>query len=250
MAVVRQFSSEIHKTYTAQPGAPLGAIMEFPDGRRFRLCRNGGVALVAGRMVQSKVPLSTHTNLACAAANAGTFKITVTLGAAAVAADDYKDGYIYINDAGADVTTEGYVYRIKSHPAAAASATLEVTLYEDSPIKIALTTNSEATLHYNPYSQVIIHPSPPTAPVVGVAPVAVAIGEYFWVQDRGPCAVITDGTVVIAQEVMPSDGVDGAVEAWGLTEGTPNVAITPPCGVVLHVNATGEESLIDLRIGN
>jgi len=239
-----QFSAEVYRTYTSKV-AKLGTIMESPDGARYRFALNGAVALAAGRVVQSVVPTANHLNQAVAAATpAGNGTITVTLGATAVVADEYADGYVYINDAGADVTTEGYKYRIKSHPAANASASLVLTLYEDSPVKIALTTNSEYTLIRNPFRAVIIHPSPPTARVVGVAPCAVAANEYFWCQDRGPCAVLTEGTLLYGDQVVASLTVDGAVapSAAAETDG-------PSLGQPLGINATGEESLIYLTIG-
>lgn len=248
------FNAEIYKTYgtvagVGVAGAKLGTFLDFPDGRRFRLALNGGSNVAAGRLVQSVVPSSNHVNVACSvAAAAGSYVVTPTLGATAVVADEYKDGYLYVNDAGADTTTEGYLYRIKSHPAAAASATCAFTLYEDSPLKIALTTNSEVSLVHNEFRAVIIHPSPPTADVVGVTTCAVLANEYCWLQTRGPAAVLTEGTIVQARSVVPSSTTDGAVAPLVFTEGTPNTEITAVVGRVISVNATTEESLIRLTL--
>lgn len=247
MARVASFSANVKTTHT-EARHKLGTLKEFPDGSMFRYALNGAVAQVAGRVVQSVVPTSAHVNIAVqAAAAVGDRTVNVTLGATAVVADEYADGYLYVNDAGADTTTEGYTYRIKSHPANAGSSTLAVTLYDDSPVLIALTTNSEVSLIHNKFAKVIIQPSPPTAQPVGVAPVAVAANAYFWCQTKGPCAVLTDGTIAQGKHVMCSDSVDGAVETWNITEGTPNVEISFPVGQVISVNATTEESLIDLR---
>lgn len=248
MAVIEGYSEEIYQTF-ATAIAKLGTKLDFPDGRRFRFAQNGLTALVAGRIVQSTVPQAQHLNLTVVAAQGvGDHQVTVTLGSTAVVANEYAEGFLYVNDAGADTTTEGYTYRIKSHPAAAASGNVVITLYEDSPICIALTTNSQVTLTHNKFYAVIVHPSPPTGQVVGLAPCAVPISYYFWCQTRGPAAVITEGTVVIAQEVMCSSSVDGAVTPAVLTEATPNTFITPPVGICMTVNVTTEESLIDLKI--
>ena len=244
MARVASFSSRVKTTLTTSDNlTKLGTLREFPDGSLFRFALNGAGALTAGTMVQSVVPTSNHNNLACAVAVVGATSITVTLGATAVTANEYQDGYIYINDAGADTTTEGYLYRIASHPAADASATLAVTLYNDTPVHIALTTNSEATLTRNPFRNVIIHASPPTAEPLGIAPIAVAANTYFWCQTKGPAAVLTQGTLVIGDFCVPSATVDGAV--------MPSAAVEtdgPPVGKVMSVNADGEKSLVRLML--
>jgi hypothetical protein len=248
MSFVVSYTEEVYKTYTTAKHR-LGTQIDLPDGRRFRFAQNGAAALAAARLVQSVVPVANHLNIPVqAAAAAGATQISVTLGATAVAANAYRDGYVYVNDAGADTTTEGYMYRIKSHPAASGAATLTLTLYEDSPVKVALTTNSEVTLIRNKFSGVIIHPSPPTSLVVGATPVAVDANAYFWCQTRGLCPVLTDGTLVQARSAMPSASVDGAVSPLTFTEGTPNVEIAYVVGRVAAVNATTEESLIYLEL--
>lgn len=243
MARVSSFTANVKTESSTDPITKLGTLREFPDGSKFRYTKNGAVALVAGRLVQSVVPTANHLNIACAATAAGATSVTVTLGATAVTANEYADGYIFINDAGADTSTEGYTYRIKEHPAADASATLALTLYNDSPVIIALTANSEATLVHNPFRNVIIHPSPPTSMVVGVAPRAIDANEYFWLQTAGPCAVLTSGTLVAGDFCVPGATVDGSV--------MPSAAVEtdgPPVGRVMTVNADTEESLIYLTL--
>lgn len=251
MARVDQFSQAIYTatlgTSTSTPTTKLGTPLYFPDGRIYRYAQAGGSNIAAARVVQEVVPTSDHNNLTVTAAvAAGLYTVNVTLGATAVVANEYADGFMYVNDAGADTTTEGYLYRIKSHAAAAASANVDIVLYDDSPIKIALTTNSQVTLQRNAHRQVIIHPSPPTAKVVGVTPTAVVAYYYFWAQTAGPCVVLTDGTITINQQVVASPSTDGAVSNALLTEATPNTFIQPILGTVIVVNASTEESLIQL----
>lgn len=243
------FSTEVYKTYTA-PVAKLGTFMDFPDGSRFRFLQNGAVALAAARLIQQGAPpVVAHTNIPVAAAQpAGSYTITATMGATAVVANEYADGYVYVNDAGADITTEGYMYRIKSHPAASASGVITLTLYEDSPVKIALTTNSEVSLFHSAGLGTIIHPSPPTALLAGVTRCAVAANAYYWGQTRGPCPILTDGVLVQGRSCMPSSAVDGAVSPLAFTEGVPNVEILAEMGRVWGVNATTEYSLIFLTL--
>jgi hypothetical protein len=244
MARTASFAADVFTPHTDQK-VKLGTRREMPDGRVFRYSLLGASNVAAGRVVQSVVPTSAHVNIAVqAAAAVGDLTVNVSLGATAVVADEYADGYLYVNDAGADTTTEGYLYRIRTHPAAALSTTLAVTLYNDNPVKIALTTNSEVSLIHNEFRAVIIHPSPPTARPVGVCPVAVTAGQYFWLQTRGPAAVLTEGTIALAKSVVCSSTTDGAVAPWVLTEATPNTEITAVVGFPISVNATTEESLV------
>lgn len=236
------YTDQIYKTYSS-PKHRLGSKLEFPDGRRFRFALNGAVALSPARLVQMPVPAANHLNQAVAAAAAvGATRVSVTLGATAAARDLYKDGYLYINDA----TGEGHMYRIKGHDLIGSGGTGWINLYEDSPILIALTTSSEYTLIRNPYAQVIIHPSPPTALPVGVTVCDVAANAYCWLQVAGPATILTNGTIAIGKSVMPSDAVDGSVEALNFTEGTPNTEIAAVVGKVIAVNADTEQSLVML----
>jgi len=236
----------VHNTSAVSPGGPVGAVFgsgAFNDGREFRLAKNGAVALVAGRLLQEALPVADFNNLAVAAAALGAVQVTVTLGNTALLANQMAGGVLYVNDAGAAVTTEGYSYDILSHPAADASAACVITLSPRTPIHIALTTASQVTLMPNRYSGLLIHASPPTAAVVGVAPTAVPIDEYFYVQTKGRAAVITQGTLVIGDSCVPSATVDGAVmpSAAFETDG-------PVVGIVSSVNVDTEESLIFLTL--
>ena len=237
------FSTEIYKSYTTAV-SKLGTLMDAPDGGRFRFALNGSVALAAGRVVQAMVPIAAHLSCAVqAAAPAGAYTVSLTLGAAAVVANEYADGYLNINDGGADVTTEGYLYRIKSHPAAGSGGVLVVTLYEDCPVRIALTTNSKGSLYHNPFYGTIIHPSPPTSRVVGVTRCAVPANNYYWAQTKGPASVLTEGALLLGDQVVASATLDGAVapSAAAETDG-------PHLGQPMQVNLTTEESLVYLTI--
>lgn len=234
------YTEEIYKTYST-PKHRLGAKLEFPDGRMFRFALAGAVALAPGKLHQMPVPAANHTDIAVAAAAAiGATRVSVTLGATAAAENLYKDGYLLVNDD----TGEGHYYRIKSHLLIGSGGTGWINLYEDSPIKVALVNGSTTvTLVRNPFAQVIIHPSPPTAKIAGVTLVNVSANAYCWLQTRGPCAVLTNGTLVAGDHAVPSTAVDGSVmpSAAFETDG-------PSVGKVITVNADTEYSLIDLYI--
>lgn len=244
-----QFNDEVYKTYSTSRHK-LGAALEFADGRRYRFALNGATQLAAAVAVQMPVPEPNHKNIAVAAAAAvGAESVSVTLGATAAAADLYKDGYMYTNDAAG----EGYIYAVKGHDAIGSEGTGTINLYENTKVIVALTTSSQVTLVRNPWAAVIVHPSPPTAAVVGVTPTLVAANYYFWAQVAGPTVILTDGTLVIGDECIPSASVDGAASPrnYTLTEGTPNTLDgsqeLPALGQVMNVNADTEHSLIMLR---
>lgn len=234
--------SETKKTYTNRRW-PLGTLLVTQDGRAFRFAENGATALAAGVVVQSEVPGANFDELAVPTARSvGDREVTVTNGATSVTADMFAGGYLNVEDD----TGEGTLYLIESNSAAGNAGTISITLAEG--LTIAWTTSTTVGLTKHPLADVIIHPSPPTAAVQGVVPTSVAANAFFWAQVRGPASVLTDGTVGIGKSVMASDATDGSVEAWALTEGTPNTEIAAAIGTVMEVGATTEHSLVKLAI--
>lgn len=193
----------------------LGELASVSDGRMARYCKAGGTALAAGKLQQSAASIADHQNIAvAAAAAAGATTVTVTLGATAVTENYYAGGTLVVNDA----TGEGYTYRIASHPAAALSASLVITL--DDPIVVALTTSSEVCLTANPYSGVIIHPTTPTGIAVGVPLTAITAGQYGWLVTKGVVSCLADGSAAaIGAAISPSNGTAGAVESGVIGQG-------------------------------
>lgn len=186
---------------------PLGTKHYASDGRAYRYCKVGGTALVPGKLYQAPAEVTNHQNLAPSAAAVGDTSITVTLGATAATANQYAEGYAIIT-----VTPgQGYIYKIKSHPAASASASLVVTL--EDPIEVALTTSSKVDLVLNPYSGVILSiGGTDTSAVVGVAVNNVASSSYGWLQVEGVTALLADGAQVVGAAVVASNGIAGAIE--------------------------------------
>lgn len=188
----------------------LGTLMKMRDGRWFRFCGNDATLEVAGDLYQMPAPVTNHVSLdVAAAAAADATTVSVTLGATAVTADQYKDGYIVFEDSAG--TGFGYLYAIGEHGAVSSSGTFAVPLRPPYKLKVAVTTSTQATLVAPPWDDVIIHPSPPTEPVVGVAVAAVAANQYGWYQVKGICAWLEQGTTVAGDAVIASESADGAV---------------------------------------
>lgn len=218
-AQINQIASQILGAIL--PGRPEQGVLEESDTQNFELGARlehglcvyryglaGAVDITVGTLCQSPVPAAAQIDLVPSTSYAvGTRVINVTLGAA-VTANEYAGGWLYVNDG----TGQGQKLTILSHPAAAGGAACAFTCLEG--LTIALdTADSLISLVANPWSQVIIHPSPPTAGLTGVPNRNITAAHYGWFQTRGPCPVLIDGTVYIYQEVIPSSVVDGAVVA-------------------------------------
>lgn len=213
----------------------LGEIVTAGDGRRFIYVKAGGTALVPGKVQQAPAEVTNHQNLTPAAAAIGATSVTVTLGATAATANQYAEGYLAVT-----VTPgQGYMYKIKSHPAADASATLVVQL--EDPIEVALTTSSRCDLVVHPCSAVIVNPATASSGPVGVAVNNIAAGSYGWLQIGGPCNVLADGAVTVGVNVSASNAVAGAVEAAVTAQAALGYALT---GI-----ADTEYGMVMLRIG-
>lgn len=202
----------------------LGAQMVGNDGRKFRYVKAGATALVPGKLQQGPAVVANHQNIAVAAAAAiGAKSLTVTLGATAATANQYSGGLMFVNDE----VGEGHTYKIKSHPAADASASLVITL-EDGII-VALTTASQVSLWPNPYNGVIVHPTTATNAAVGVAVYPITAAYYGWVQTYGPVACLNDGNTAVGLGVAPSGATAGAVKTMAAT--LSQVGYAPIAGV-------------------
>ena len=216
----------------------LGMRATTGDGRAFRYSEAGGVALTPGKLIQGAAPLANHLNRAAAATAAvGATKVQVGFGATAAAANYYVEGFLHCNDNGA----EGEIYKVKSHLAISGSDDVWINLYDPLVTAITITTD-EVTLTKNPWDSTIIVPNTGyTAGVVGVPIIDVTASSYFWAQTWGPCPVLTQGAVVIGQNVILGGTADGAI-------GPSTVDVSPNIGWVMQVNASTEYSLIFLTI--
>ena len=228
---------EIYKESDTQK-TDLGALARTPDGRAFRYVKAGGTALVAGKLQQGPDITAYHQNVAVAAAAAiGATQVTVTLGATAATAGQYANGYLIVNDE----TGEGQTYQIKSNPAADASASLVVTLYDEDALVTALTTSSEVCLIPNLYNGVIVNPTTPTNAPVGVAVYPITASYYGWVQVYGVVSCLNDSNTTVGLAIAPSQSVAGSVKTGATT--------LDSIGTALQAGVDTEYRTVFLRIG-
>lgn len=223
-------------TYTGQK-------FDTSDGRELTLISNGAVALVPGVLVQGSPIVANHQNLAVAVtsvpATAGTFQVSVTLGATKLTQYQYQGGFAVVN-AGTGI---GQTLRISNNPGAASSAAGVVITLED-PIQVTLDATSKVSLHANPYQDCVINPTTSTNRVVGVTlgPVAAAsavtsstagaitsagIQQYALVVSKGITSCLSDVTVAAAGlGIAPSVTTAGAVTVQAATLANIGSAIT------------------------
>jgi len=245
----------MEKESTTSKKRRLGTKMVLPDGRVF-FYGYTGEAVTAGKITMGKATSSGHIkDLAIAAAvsaNAsGIGAITVTNATTAISGSeyytgsrgdvgDYEDGYIFVNDAAG----EGQCWPIWRHSAATSSGTLTIDLFENDFVVTALTTSSEVGLAKNPYAAVELWDVNDIDGVVaGIPNRDIASGSYGWLQTAGPCAVLTNGTVVVGKNMMTGSTTDGSGDVIA-DDSSAEFLI----GGVINVAATTEYSLVDLQI--
>ena len=220
---------------TSEPAEPLGTQMVFPDGRKFRYAQAGAVAVVVGKLYQAAIPVANHVLQTATAAAVGDRSVTLALGATAVTADQYKDGYLVIDLA--SNTGFGYIYGIKTHGAVASSGSFVVPLKESVQVAIDTTANS-VSLVPNTFAGVILSVATNnTAELAGVSVKPIAIGAWGWLQTAGHVMCLTTGTIVIGQKVFPST-TTGAVIAEAA------FSVNQTCGIVTRVASTTNYSTI------
>lgn len=198
----------------------LGSRWDLSDGREVRLGQvASGTTVVPGKMYQSAAVIADHQNLDVTAFQAYSAngnvpaKVTVTLGSTAVTANQFRGGFLIVNDNNG----EGQTLKIASHPAADAAASLAITL-EDGPTT-AITAASEASLMPADGSGIIIMPTTATGAVFGASLYNVAASAYAFFVTKGVTAVLADGTPTIGSAASCSNAVAGAIENGVIAQG-------------------------------
>jgi hypothetical protein len=221
-------------------GAPgVGDQLILNDSREYRYSQAGAVAVVVGKLYQAPIPVAAHVLQTAAAAAAGATSVALTLGATAVTANQYHNGWLVVDLA--SNTGFGYTYGIKTHAAVAASGVFTVPLKSTVQVAIATTANSISLVPNNYAGVILAVATTPTAVIAGVSVKPIPIGDFGWTQTRGPCMCLTTGTIVIGQKVFAST-TTGAVIAEAA------FSVQPTIGYVERVATTTNYSTIDIRI--
>ena len=195
----------------------VGQRFNSEDYREFVLVQNGGVALVAGNLIQGPASIgANHTGLAVVSnAAIGATQITVTLGGTAVTANQYAGGFAVIS-AG---TGLGQTLRIQSHPAQSTTSGNVVLTLED-PLSVAITSStSKVSLTLNPYGSpngtnvgthgVVISPTTATGPSIGVTVTPIpassaTVPSYGFIPSSGTAGAVVTYVVATRNRVGTS----------------------------------------------
>lgn len=221
---VPQGGQGIYKTASIQL-SELGSRLVVGD-RVFRYALASGAA-GAGDLCETKATAE-DSMTAGGTSPAGGKVFTYYAGTLARAANFFAEGYIACQSGTS--ANLGQFYRIKSHGAIATTASGALNLYDE--LQLVENVTDEWTIIQNPYKSVIECTTGAASIPVGVAPVSVTSGDYFWMQTWGPAmvkaggfakgeAVIADATgQVKAQAISSAGGNLFSVVGQGMQIGT------------------------------
>ena len=245
---------------------PLGTRGYTQDGRAFRYSRADTTGIAIGKLCQQAAPdasldadqnLATSTLYACADyqdTNSSAVYLAVSA-TEVVAADVYKEGYLYINNE----LGEGQMVRLGSHLAVdgTVSAIWKMNFEPDSKLSATLSTATLVGLIQNKYDKVIIRPDTARTGVpLGVTPRAITASYYFWLQTWGPipCVIVLAGTIglPLSDDSMTGTGTAGALHKFATstlayTTGVENL-FGRHLADVMAPAATTEHCLVDLKL--
>jgi len=167
-------------------------------GDSYRYAQIGASAVVCGFIMTQPAAKPNHSNCAANASYAAntTNKIRVTLGATAVVANEYADGYFVAVDNG----LQGEQYRIISHPAADSAATLVVTLDRRVKSAIVLTTDEFALVHNTWRKSIVAAVS--IARAAGVPVYDTTASYYSWLKTRGIQSVLIGSAATLGADLI------------------------------------------------
>ena len=221
---------------------PYGARMVLPDNRVFYYGQTDG-AQTAGAICQSPVGIANHDmDLATNTASSGDKSVTVTVGGTAVTANQYADGYLYVNDG----TGEGHIYKIRQHDAISSSGSGAINLYDGDAIATGFVAATIAGLAKNPYKDFIVYPTTATGHAVGVVATDFDDDDFGWLQTWGPAAVLCAVAFVIGNHVRVSDGTAGSGEPLDRDGTHENAEATGVASVIAPV--TTDSGFVNLTI--
>lgn len=191
---------DVFETSDTDFGVTLGSMLQMTDGRTFVYCKNGGTALVPGKLIQSAVytTVADFEDMAIATHAVGDTTLTITAGGTdAVTANQFAGGRVVV---GAGAGELGHQYFIKSNTAAAAAATFTVTLDEAGGLRDTISAASTVNLYQSPWNGTVLDAA--TGILIGVPVCDVPASYYFWAQTRGLVGVVSGGAITIATPLL------------------------------------------------
>jgi len=214
----------------------LGAVGLAENGDLYRYTRviSTGTDLIAGNIHTSLAREANHQNVALSAAAAVGDKLVIpTMGATAVDANEYDEGWLIFNDN----SPEGEFYKVTSHAANAGSLATNINL--ERGLLTAATTSSEVELVRNPWNNVAISQLvTERATGVAVQDWDVSVANFGWLKTRGTASVLSDATgTTVGYFSTISDETNGALGVVSDIDQEPRVAQAMATGTATEFNA-------------
>jgi hypothetical protein len=220
IGVINGVAQSIYTESSTQK-APLGQKLEFDDGRVFRYTKSGAsiaIGLVCANDYSDGLLAETDNFSIDSDVAAGDTSFSLTGGGSefATSANAYAGSYIVFSDGGG----AGEYYRIKGHGAASSD---KITFELFDKLGTAPTATTDIIIVGSPYGNTLTADGTSIAVdgdnwAIGVSPIAVTSGYYFWMQTRGVCSVKADyGTsaaslFLMGDQLVVSTSHDGQVE--------------------------------------
>jgi len=223
---------------SATPVHPLGAKGISADGRKFRYAKAGAADLNPGQLTIGVNIVANHEDIAFATAGAvGDRTVSITIGATAVTASQYTNGYLVI----IDDTGEGHTHLITDHGITAGSEAIDISI--EPGLTEATVVATTVALVRNLYQDIIISNTDQNDIPTGVPQVTITAEYYGWVQTGGICGVLMDESVANGLQLTIGSSTAGSVE---LVDANAEIIVGIACG---GVNAQdGEYNPIHLSI--
>jgi hypothetical protein len=191
----------------------LGTLRATADGRFFRYGLAGGTLVAGGSTIGATVTANHFAQVQTAyTTSVGQYNVNVVVGATAVTAKQYTDGFLQIYDGAAG--TSGLQYQISGHATSAGSAAVAVTLRD--PIVVATIATTTMSLIPNTWSS-CTHAGTLASSVTGVAVVAATSGQYTWLQVGGIACCKTLTTTPLGTVMYQGTNVQELTTAAGYT---------------------------------
>ena len=215
----------------------IGEYMVTNDGRGYRYCKAGGSALVVGKIQQAKAEdTSNEQEITITNAAVGDTTI-VSTDTVTLAANLLAGGFLIVSEGTLGV---GQTYKLKGNTAASSAV---VTFNLDEAVRVATTGTCKVDVKVNPYMSVIVAPTTQTSAIVGAAQYAIGASEFGWLQTRGVCAILAQGTVVVGDGLVPAN-----TTTTGTVVSRADASLEASIGYALHGAASTDYCLAYLTI--
>jgi len=211
---------------TSTQQVSLGTRYEDAFGRTYHYAY-AAAAVARGKIGVAAAVVAAHDNMNFAVAPAVGDKIVkVTLDSGAVTADQYKDGWLVVQDG----TGEGRAYKVEGNDAQTSTTGTAVVYLAEAIDTAGALSEANVDLIYNKYDNIRVADTNQTFIPVGVPNGVGGLGasEYGYIQTWGPCAVYQDEATAALGEDMTLgagtgagqvEGKDGAAEPFVGTSG-------------------------------